>query len=66
MYRFHCIHIFLKGYATTYGTEPIWVQYRRNFKGQFAPATRKTCIVYLHCYLYFTFKNNCQKLFYLY
>lgn len=32
-------------YKTTYGEEPVWVQYRRNFKGQFPPSkTRKTCI----------------------
>jgi small subunit ribosomal protein S18b, mitochondrial len=32
-------------YQTTYGDQPVWVQYRRNFKGQFAPLkTRKTCI----------------------
>ncbi|XP_046445522.1 28S ribosomal protein S18b, mitochondrial-like [Daphnia pulex] len=33
-----------KGYSTTYGGDPVWVRYRRNFKGQFAPRTRKTCI----------------------
>lgn len=33
-------------YATTYGSDPVWLHYRRNFKGQFAPPeTRKTCIV---------------------
>lgn len=32
-------------YATTYGEQPVWVPYRRNFKGQFPPRlTRKTCI----------------------
>lgn len=32
-------------YETTYGDQPVWVQYRRNFKGQFPPSkTRKTCI----------------------
>lgn len=32
-------------YETTYGEKPVWVQYRRNFKGQYAPLkTRKTCI----------------------
>lgn len=32
-------------YTTTYGEQPVWVQYRRNFKGQFPPLkTRKTCI----------------------
>lgn len=32
-------------YATTYGDQPVWVPYRRNFKGQFPPRlTRKTCI----------------------
>ncbi|KFM59911.1 28S ribosomal protein S18b, mitochondrial, partial [Stegodyphus mimosarum] len=34
-----------KAYKTTYGDEPVWVKYRRNFKGQFTPRkTRKTCI----------------------
>ncbi|XP_039288392.1 28S ribosomal protein S18b, mitochondrial isoform X2 [Nilaparvata lugens] len=34
-----------KAYQMTYGDEPVWVKYRRNFKGQFAPKeTRKTCI----------------------
>lgn len=32
-------------YATTYGNDHVWVKYRRNFKGQYAPETRKTCIV---------------------
>lgn len=32
-------------YTTTYGQQPVWVQYRRNFKGQFPPLkTRKTCV----------------------
>lgn len=32
-------------YKTTYGTDPVWKRYRRNFKGAFAPRkTRKTCI----------------------
>lgn len=32
-------------YATSYGEQPVWVPYRRNFKGQFPPReTRKTCI----------------------
>ncbi|OXA63132.1 uncharacterized protein LOC110861806 [Folsomia candida] len=32
-------------YKTTYGDNLVWVLYRRNFKGQFAPKkTRKTCI----------------------
>lgn len=32
-------------YKTTYGEEPVWKQYRRNHKGQFAPyKTRKTCV----------------------
>ncbi|XP_042868051.1 28S ribosomal protein S18b, mitochondrial-like [Penaeus japonicus] len=32
-------------YKTTYGTDPVWKKYRRNFKGAFAPRkTRKTCI----------------------
>ncbi|XP_063703138.1 small ribosomal subunit protein mS40 [Culicoides brevitarsis] len=34
-----------EAYKTTYGTEPVWVQYRRNHKGQLAPRkTRRTCI----------------------
>ncbi|XP_043477107.1 uncharacterized protein LOC122508075 [Leptopilina heterotoma] len=34
-----------EAYKTTYGDNPIWKLYRRNFKGQFAPRkTRKTCI----------------------
>ncbi|RZF37931.1 hypothetical protein LSTR_LSTR005431 [Laodelphax striatellus] len=34
-----------KAYQMTYGDEPVWKQYRRNFKGQFTPRkTRKTCI----------------------
>ncbi|XP_014214318.1 28S ribosomal protein S18b, mitochondrial [Copidosoma floridanum] len=32
-------------YKETYGLEPIWKKYRRNYKGQFAPPkTRKTCV----------------------
>lgn len=32
-------------YKTTYGDDPVWKKYRRNFKGQFPPKkTRKTCI----------------------
>lgn len=32
-------------YKQTYGELPVWVPYRRNFKGAFAPRlTRKTCI----------------------
>lgn len=32
-------------YKQTYGTEPVWVQYRRNHKGSIPPRkTRKTCI----------------------
>lgn len=34
-----------KAYSETYGNDPIWVNYRRNHKGMFAPRkTRKTCI----------------------
>ncbi|XP_041370332.1 28S ribosomal protein S18b, mitochondrial-like isoform X2 [Gigantopelta aegis] len=33
-----------KAYAEAYGDQPIWIHYRRNFKGQLAPRTRKTCI----------------------
>jgi ribosomal protein S18 len=32
-------------YQTTYGEQPVWVPYRRNFRGQHQPPrTRKTCI----------------------
>lgn len=32
-------------YKQTYGTDPVWVPYRRNFKGSIPPKkTRKTCI----------------------
>merc|ERR1719369_419017 len=34
-----------EAYKTTYGNDPVWKQYRRNFKGQFQPKkTRHTCI----------------------
>lgn len=34
-----------KAYNTTYGDKPVWMPYRRNFKGLFPPLkTRKTCI----------------------
>uniref|UniRef100_A0A131YSK3 Small ribosomal subunit protein mS40 n=1 Tax=Rhipicephalus appendiculatus TaxID=34631 RepID=A0A131YSK3_RHIAP len=34
-----------KAYKDTYGNDPVWTMYRRNFKGQFPPAkTRQTCI----------------------
>lgn len=32
-------------YKTTYGDDPVWKNYRRNFKGSYPPRkTRKTCI----------------------
>lgn len=32
-------------YNTTYGDKPVWLQYRRNFKGLYPPnKTRKTCV----------------------
>lgn len=32
-------------YQQTYGDQPVWTQYRRNFKGQHPPRkTRKTCV----------------------
>lgn len=35
-----------KAYKTTYGDEPVWVKYRRNFKGQFVPLkTRRSCVI---------------------
>ncbi|CAN7993410.1 unnamed protein product [Ixodes hexagonus] len=34
-----------KAYKDTYGNNPVWTSYRRNFKGQFPPRkTRETCI----------------------
>ncbi|XP_045619141.1 small ribosomal subunit protein mS40 [Procambarus clarkii] len=34
-----------EAYQTTYGSEPVWKKYRRNFKGGLPPRkTRKTCI----------------------
>ncbi|XP_049787410.1 28S ribosomal protein S18b, mitochondrial [Schistocerca cancellata] len=34
-----------KAYSQTYGNDPVWVHYRRNHKGMYAPKkTRKTCI----------------------
>lgn len=34
-----------KAYCTTYGDEPVWVKYRRNFKGRHPPSkTRRFCI----------------------
>lgn len=33
-----------KAYYDTYQDQPVWVPYRRNFKGTIAPPTRKTCI----------------------
>uniref|UniRef100_A0A0K8RGA1 Small ribosomal subunit protein mS40 n=1 Tax=Ixodes ricinus TaxID=34613 RepID=A0A0K8RGA1_IXORI len=34
-----------KAYKDTYGNDPVWTNYRRNFKGQFPPPkTRATCI----------------------
>lgn len=34
-----------EAYQATYGNRPVWEQYRRNFKGGFAPRkTRKLCI----------------------
>ncbi|XP_046469460.1 small ribosomal subunit protein mS40 [Neodiprion pinetum] len=36
-----------EAYRTTYGTNPVWKQYRRNHKGAIPPRkTRKTCIRY--------------------
>lgn len=33
-----------KAYYDTYGDEPVWKPYRRNFPGHFTPETRKKCI----------------------
>lgn len=38
--------LFVLAYKQTYGNEPIWKYYKRNFKGHIPPIkTRKTCIV---------------------
>lgn len=31
-------------YKEVYGDEPVWVPYRRNYKGHFKPETRRKCI----------------------
>ncbi|XP_077505664.1 uncharacterized protein LOC144115245 isoform X1 [Amblyomma americanum] len=34
-----------KAYKETYGDDPVWTMYRRNFKGQFPPKkTRRNCV----------------------
>lgn len=34
-----------RAYKQTYGNDPVWIQYRRNFKGAYLPKkTRKLCI----------------------
>ncbi|KAK3786004.1 hypothetical protein RRG08_001180 [Elysia crispata] len=33
-----------KAFQEGYGDKPVWFHYRRNFKGQIAPKTRKTCV----------------------
>lgn len=41
--------MFILAYKQSYGDEPIWKYYKRNFKGHIPPKkTRKTCIV---CFL---------------
>jgi hypothetical protein len=37
----------LLGFEEAYGKDPVWVPYRRNYKGRIMPETRKTCIVSL-------------------
>lgn len=50
-YTYHPVEVGLRyiesdAYAEVYGDEPVWTNYRRNFKGQFAPRrTRPHCIV---------------------
>ena len=37
---------FFLAYKTTYGDNPVWTNYRRNFKGPIAPKlTRYSCVV---------------------
>ena len=38
---------FFLGFEEAYGKDPVWVPYRRNYKGSIMPETRKTCIVRL-------------------
>ncbi|XP_033732807.1 28S ribosomal protein S18b, mitochondrial-like [Pecten maximus] len=33
-----------KAYRDTYGDDPVWKHYRRNFRGHIAPETRITCV----------------------
>jgi len=43
---YNILYISISAYATTYGDNPVWKEYRRNFKGGFQPLkTRKSCIV---------------------
>ena len=43
------IHFHFPAYKNTYGTEPVWVPYRRNFKGQIPPyKTRTNCVVSIY------------------
>lgn len=45
-------------YKQTYGDDPVWKTYRRNFKGQFPPRkTRKTCIVCMQIFLILQYDN---------
>ena len=37
-------YMYFAAYVTAYGKDPVWKKYKRNFKGQWAPETRKTCI----------------------
>ena len=42
-------------YKRTYGDKPVWVPYRRNFKGTFPPRTRRKCVVSV------SIKRSCAK-----
>ena len=42
-------------YETTYGKDPVWKKYGRNYKGHWAPDTRKTCVV---SWCYFSTRLN--------
>lgn len=61
------VHMFA-AYQTTYGSDPVWMRYRRNFKGAFPPSkTRKTCIVSVGLFLIFfcaktAYSQCCVKL----
>ncbi|XP_022662962.1 28S ribosomal protein S18b, mitochondrial-like [Varroa destructor] len=51
-YTFHPVEVSIRymespQYSEVYGNDPVWTNYRRNFKGQYAPPkTRRSCIIF--------------------